>query len=195
MRGIFLHDRQFDRDEQFLRGQHRLVNSSEEIPGRYSPLAALAANNNGCIQRDHASRQFGSGVGMREAAAEGPPVADSRMRDMRDRFRQQRRVRCNFGRSQEIDMARQRTDAEDAAPHRDSAQFGDLANIDDQFGRDQTQVHRGHQALAARQHLRPVAVRDEQFQCVRDAGCSCVAESRGFHRRPPRPDSGVFFGN
>ena len=48
---------------------------------------------------------------MRKAAADGSPVADRGMRDMGDGFRQQRRVRGNFGRSLEIDMARQRTDA------------------------------------------------------------------------------------
>ena len=68
---------------------------------------------------------------------------------MSDRFRQQRGVRCNFRRSQEINMARQRTDAQNTAPQRNSAQFGDLADIDDEFGGYQTQIHRGHQALAA----------------------------------------------
>jgi hypothetical protein len=82
-----------------------------------------------------------------------------------------------------IDMTRQRTDGKDIAPHRDSSQFGDLADIDDEFRRDQTQVHRGHQALAARQHLRLVPVRDQQLQRVRHAGRACVAESRGFHWR------------
>ena len=52
---------------------------------------------------------------MRKAAADGAPVADRGMRDMGNRFRQQRRVRGDFRRSQQIDMACQRTDGEDIA--------------------------------------------------------------------------------
>ena len=39
------------------------------------------------------------------------------------------------------------------------------------------------------------AVRGQQFQRVHNAGCACVAESRGFHgRHLPQPDSSTFFG-
>ena len=83
----------------------------------------------------------------------------------------------------EIDMARQRADGKDIASYGDSLQFGEPADIDEQFRRHQTQIHRGHQALATRKHLRRIAVRGEQFQRVHNAGCACVAESRGFHGR------------
>jgi hypothetical protein len=114
---------------------------------------------------------------------------------MGNRFRQQRGVRGNFGRSCEIDMARQRADGNNIAAYHDSPQFGDLADIDDQFRRNQTQIHRGHQALAAREHLRLVPVRTEQLQSVHNTGCACIAESRSFHWRDlPRPDFGEFPG-
>ena len=80
-------------------------------------------------------------------------------------------------------MARERADAKDIAPHGDAPKLGNLANIDKEFRRDQTQVHRGHQTLAARQHLRFFPMCDEQLQRVNNAGCACIAESRGFHRR------------
>ena len=118
---------------------------------------------------------------MGETAADGPSVADRGMCDMGDRFRQQWRVRRDFRRLQEIGMTGQRTDGEDVAAHRDATQFGNFADIDDQFGRDQPQIHRGHQALAARKHFRPVPMRFEQIQCVCNTGCACVSESRGFH--------------
>ena len=50
-------------------------------------------------------------------------------------------------------MPGQRADAEHLAAHRDPAQFGEPADIDDQFRGNQPQIHRRHQALAARQHL------------------------------------------
>ena len=46
-------------------------------------------------------------------------------------------------------MAGQRTDSENIAGDGNAAQFGELADIDDQFGRNQAQIHRRHQALAA----------------------------------------------
>src|SRR6202035_2479437 len=90
--------------------------------------------------------------------------------------------RGDVGRPCEIDVPRQRADVKDVALDRDPPQFGDFADIDDEFRRDQTQVHRRHQALATRQQLGAVAVGGEQLQRVDDAGCAGVAESRGFHR-------------
>jgi hypothetical protein len=56
-------------------------------------------------------------------------------------------------------MAGQRADAKDiAADLTMPCKFGDVADIDQQFRREQTQIHRGHQALAARKHLRAVAM-------------------------------------
>ena len=92
-------------------------------------------------------------------------------------------------------MTGQRADPDDTARHRNTAQLGEFADIDDEFGRDQAQIHRGHQALAARQHLRPVAMRFEQLQRIHHAGCACVSESRGFHLAwPPRACWRIFFG-
>ena len=77
---------------------------------------------------------------------------------------------------------------------RDAPQFGEPADIDNHFRRYQAQVHRRHQALAARKHLGVLAMNDEQLQRVSDAGGACVAESRGFHRRDlPGRIFGVFF--
>ena len=131
---------------------------------------------------------------MREAAADGSPVADRGMRDMGDRFRQQRRVRGDFGdfrrSTWRVSAPMRRVPSRD----RNAAQLSEFADIDDQFRRNQAQIHRRHQALAAGQHLGPVPVRGEQLQRVRNAGCACVAESRGFHCRDlPGRLFGVFF--
>ena len=89
------------------------------------------------------------------------------MRDMGNRLGEQRRMRGDFGRSRQIDMTRQRANSEQFAGHRNAAQFREFADVDDEFGGDQPQVHRGHQALAARKHFCPVAVRGQQFQRIR----------------------------
>jgi len=46
-------------------------------------------------------------------------------------------------------MARQRADVKDIVLYRDAPEFPEFADVDEEFGRDQPQVHRGHQALAA----------------------------------------------
>ena len=69
----------------------------EELAGRDSAFAALTVDDNDRFQRDHTSRQFGSGVGVGQAAADRALVADRGMRDMANGLRQQRRVRGNFG--------------------------------------------------------------------------------------------------
>ena len=183
MHGVFSRDRQFDGNQQFFRRQRRLINSGEEILRRDPPFSGLAANDDGRIQRHHAGRQLRCRIGMREAPAQRTPVADRGMRDMGNRLGEQRRMRGNFGRPRKIDMTRQRANPEKLAVHRNAAQLGEFADIDDEFGGDQPQVHRGHQALAARKHFCPVAVRGQQFQRIRDAGCACVSESRSFQWR------------
>ena len=103
------------------------------------------------------------------------------MRNVSDRIRQQRRMGRDFGGFQQIDVPGQRADGENLLLHRNSAQLGEATNIDHEFGRDQPQVHRRHQALTARQDLGPVAVTGQQFQRVFDAGRAGVSESRGLH--------------
>src|SRR5437868_5250739 len=90
-------NRQFNGDQQFLGSQCRLKNSQEEIDSVNSPLAAFTPNHESGIKRKHTGRKLGSGIGMRKAATDRSPVADSGMGDMRDRLRQERSVFGNFG--------------------------------------------------------------------------------------------------
>jgi hypothetical protein len=78
-------------------------------------------------------------------------------------------------------MPGQRADDERFALDRDAAQFGKSADIDDHFRRNQSQIHRGDQALPARKHPRLLAMHGKQLQRMGDAGRACVCESRGFH--------------
>jgi len=84
-------------------------------------------------------------------------------------------------------MPRQRADDERLVLHRNAAQLPDIANVDDQFRRNQAQVHRGNQALAAGKHPRLLTMLNQQFQRIGDAGCACVGESRSFHSGEPSP--------
>ena len=99
----------------------------EKICGGDSSLAGSATHNNGCIKRKHAGREFGGGIGMRQAATQRSPVADGRMGDMRRRLGQERRMRADLGRIKKIDMACQRANTENTVPDGDPTQFGELA--------------------------------------------------------------------
>ena len=118
---------------------------------------------------------------MGKAATQRALVADRRVGNMGDGRHQQRRMARDVARSRDLDMPRQRANSQGVAGHGDALQFSDLSDIDDQFGRDQPQIHRWHQALAAGEHFGLVAVGGEQLQSILNARCACIAESRGLH--------------
>ena len=157
-RGIFPRHRQFDGHQQFLRRQRSFIDAGEKIPRRDPALAGPSAHHDGRIERQHAGRQFRRRIALRQAAAERSAVADCRMGDVADRVCEQRRMPRNFRRARQIDMARQRSDPDRIADNRDAAQLGQCADVDDQFGGNQPEIHRRHQALATGQHFCPFAV-------------------------------------
>ena len=179
MRRLSWRYRHFHGDQQFLRLKRSFVDPGEELACRNPPLAVRPASNHGGAKREHAGRQLGSRVRVGKAAPDGASVTDRWMGDMGNRIRQQGRMGRNFRRSQEIGVACQRTDGDDAFLHHHSAQLVQLADIDDEFGRDQAQIHRRHQALAARQAPWP-------FRHARSATPAHLRRwSRG-HKRKPR---------
>ena len=182
MRRIFWGNRQLNGDQQLLRRKRSFVNPGKELACRNPPLATRPASNDGSAKRQHAGWQFGSWVRVRKASPDGAAVADRRMGDMGNRIHQQGSMGCNFRRFQEIGVACQCTDGEDASSlQHNPAQLGQLADIDNEFGSDQSQIHRRQQALAARQHLGLFAMHGQQFQHICDAGRTGVSESRGLH--------------
>ena len=174
--------RQLDGDQQILRRKLCLIDPGEECVRGNPPLAAGAAGHDGRAERQHAGRQFGRWVGLRKAAADGAAVADRGMGDMGDGRRQQRGTAITMSGFQEIDMAGQRANGENVLPFttipRNSAN-SPISTISS--GRNQAQIHRRHQALAARQDPGLLAMCGQQFQRMCNAGCTCISESRGLH--------------
>jgi len=92
-------------------------------------------------------------------------------------------------------MPRQRADVKDIAPHRQPPQFGNFADIDDQFRRDQNadsspaiRLWPPDSSLA----LSPCAASSSSAWMTLVA--RGVAESRGFHRCDlPRPEFGHIY--
>jgi hypothetical protein len=137
---------------------------------------------------------------MGKTAADRSPVANCRMRNMCDCFRQQRRVRANVGRPQEIRVTGERTDPEYVPVHDHSLQLGEVTDVDDDAWRNQAQVHGRHQTLAAGEHLCRLSMGGKQLKRVVNAGWTHISESRGFHGRDLSPAdlfwfSGLEVGN
>ena len=80
-------------------------------------------------------------------------------------------------------MSRQRTMAPSVTPrirNPDSAQIGELAQVDQQRGLGEAEREHRHQALAAGDRL-GVVVRGEEFDRFRECGRAGIVEGRQFH--------------
>ena len=106
----------------------------------------------GIIDQRH-GRQLGGGIGVRQRAANGAAIARLAMPDMAQRFRQQRAISRDLGRGLELALAHHGADAQPAVDHRDAAQIGDAAEIDQMVGDDVAKIHHRHQRLPARQEI------------------------------------------
>jgi len=94
------------------------------------------------------------------------PVADRAVRDVWRRLRQQRRVQGHQRRFLDLDMARQRADAQHPMVDRDAGQVGQVADVDQQRRLCQPHAQRRQQGLATGQHPRVIAMLGQQGQCV-----------------------------
>ena len=150
---------------------------AEEIVGRDGAAPLRAGDLHLAAEREQAGRQLGGRIGERDRAAERAAVADRRMADMRHGARDQRRVlrddRRAFGRG----VAHQGADLHAAVAARDAVETGNAVDVHQEARRVEPHVERGDQALAARQHARPVAARRAARSHGRASGPS--------HRRTP----------
>ncbi len=87
-----LGQRELGRDEQLSLLQRRGVEALEEVLGGDAALAFFSGDDEGRSKRDRAGGQLGGRIGEGAAPAEGAAVADRRVRDMRHRGRDERKV-------------------------------------------------------------------------------------------------------
>src|SRR5262249_48185087 len=132
MRRPFSCEGQFDGDQQFVLEQRGLENALKEVCGRDPPFAIRAARDDRRIKRKNAGREFGGGGGVCQTTPERPPVPDRGMSDMGNRLGQQRCMRRDFRRIENVYMTGQRADTDRVAAEADPAQFGEATDIDNE---------------------------------------------------------------
>ena len=173
-------------------GSSAVVSAPTKKSARLDPaLAVHRLRAQAAAEREHDGRHFRSRIGMREIAADGAAVADLRMRDVRQRFVDQRQFALRHRIALEAAVARQRADAQAVAGAVIHA--GKLVErIDiDQHGRlGQPEIHCRDKALTAGQEARLVAVFGLQLQGLLDGPGGNIAERRGFHIVVNVPESG-----
>jgi hypothetical protein len=154
----------------------------KKIARGHATRARFAGEHDLRIERDTTRGPFRRRVGQRQAAAEGAAVADCRVRDVLRGVGQQGQMLLDVVGCGDGSMRGERTDVHMAILHADAGVLVQAADVDQQFGRGQPHIERGHQALSAGQKLRRVAVALEQIEHLGEAACPCVGKRRGFHR-------------
>ena len=173
-----------DGGEDVLRPERGLEQVAEEIVGLDGAAPMRARDLHLAAERKQAGRQFRGRVGKRDRPSERAAVADRRMADMRHRARDQRRVLRDVLRAFGRGVAHQGADLDRAIPTRNRVEAGNPVDVHEQARRIEPHVERGDQALASRQHPRPVTAREQLDSMAECAGLR-IGERRRFHRILP----------
>ena len=118
---------------------------------------------------------------MGQAATDGAPVANLEMPDVRYGCGHHGEGIPDRIRTLQVSLPGEGTDRNRAISRGDSRQPLDPVDVDDYGRSHQPQVHHGHQALSAGQHLGIRAVLRQQLQCLFQCGWREIIELGGFH--------------
>ena len=152
----------------------------EQVFGRDIAAAVRALNGHRAAGRDQEAGELGRGIGMGDAASDGPPVADRDMGDVVENLADQRigRVRPCMG--LQLAVPRHRADADGPALHCDPLERRDLAQIDQPAGGRKAEIHRRDQALPAGERARGLIGGERRHRRLDGLGRD-VVEQRGLH--------------
>ena len=172
-----------DLGEHLGRGEGRGQLGQEELAGRERPLARRPAGGEAGVQAQRHRGQLGRRVGVAQAAADGPAVADLEMPDPRERIGQERHVPGGERAPLHGALSGHRPDGEAAVPDPDVRQLPDAVEVDQPLGRGEPHVQDREEALAAGEELRRVAMLAELGDGLVDRPDGRVLEDRGLHSR------------
>src|SRR5262249_15116565 len=131
----------------------------------------------------------GRRIGVGEAAADGPPVADLDVAHLRHRVREQRTPLADQRRVLHRALTGHRTDRQMVIVGPDPVQARNLVHVDEVRRPHETKVQEWYQALAPGQDLRLLAVSLEDAQGFLERGRQQVIEPRRLHRGDAREAS------
>ena len=129
----------------------RLVGAAEEVAHRDHPLPARAADHAAGVDGGADRGQVLGGVGLAEGAADRAAVADDGVGDDPLRVGEDREVRGELGRLQQLPVPGHRPDPDLVGPDPDVAELVvEVVDVDDVLEVGQPQLHHRQQAVSAR---------------------------------------------
>ena len=172
--------RKADLHDDLVCCQCRRQSSLEEIGCLNHMRAGFSNDGNLGIAGHGDPGHFGGRIGMGNAAANRAAVADLIMRDVGDRGLEQRMRGLEPFVVLDVAPAHHGAERDARIRNPDSAQIGELAQVDKQRGLGEAEGEHRHQALAACDRL-GVVVRGEEFDRFRECGRAGIVEGRQFH--------------
>ena len=134
-----------DLGEQFPRLEHGLEQALEELADTDLAGAVGAPGDHGGIQGEQHGGQVGGRVGVDERAAEGAAVAHLRVAHLAGGVRQQRQLGRQQAGARHLVMTGQGANGDMAARIADVVQLGQPADVDQDLGDREPQLHQGQQ--------------------------------------------------
>ena len=124
---------------------------------------------------------------MGQTATDGAAITDLVVRDVRDRFPQQRMREIESLVIQDIAPAHQRTDRDTIGADLDLAETRQFAEIDQQRRPGDAERHHRYEALTAGERLCLSVMVGEQFDCFVDRRGTGIFEGWKLHKLRPFP--------
>ncbi len=155
------------------------MRAEEEFAGGDRPLPACRPDVDRGVEGDGGRRQLGPGRRERERAADGAAAARLQVADVARRFAQQR-PGLDRAVVQQALLAHRGADVELAVSLLQHVEARDAVHVDERTRLRCSELHQLHEALAAREHLRAVALR-EQLDRLLDRLRRVVLERRRLH--------------
>src|SRR5262249_4908719 len=139
-------------------GKRRFERACDETRDRYPPLAGRRTQSNFRAERDENQGKLSAGIGEREASAHGPTVAHGAMRDVPDRFGEQRETRLYVPGVLKRHVSSERAKFDSDLVRVQESEFANAVDIDQHRRAHDSEIHHRHQTLASRQQARFAAV-------------------------------------
>jgi hypothetical protein len=129
----------------------------EELVGRELALAVLAGDDDRGAERLQHRRVVGGRVGVRDAAADRPAVADEPVADLAGGLRDDRADADGKLRARDVGVRGERADRQ-LAVRGDLGEPGNPPDVDERGRRCQPHLHQRQEAVPTREHLGIVEV-------------------------------------
>ena len=169
-----------NRGEHVAGPERRFKQAFEELVRRNAAPTGAAGQLDLGSERQETGGQFRCRIRERDRPADGTAVANRRMRNVRDRLREQGSKLCDRGTALGLRMAHQRANFDMAVTARYFSKLAQAIDIDEERRRGKPHVEGRHEALATGQNPR-VRGAIEQRDGVIERTRFRIGEWRRFH--------------